>query len=50
LDEYVIGQDSTKNALAVAIYNHYKRLKYTEQQNKEDCIKDKNLEVDIVEK
>ncbi|MEC7187396.1 MAG: ATP-dependent Clp protease ATP-binding subunit ClpX [Pseudomonadota bacterium] len=28
LDEYVIGQDSAKKVLAVAVYNHYKRLKY----------------------
>ncbi|MBQ7669484.1 MAG: ATP-dependent Clp protease ATP-binding subunit ClpX [Clostridia bacterium] len=27
LDEYVIGQDRAKIALAVAVYNHYKRLK-----------------------
>ena len=27
LDEYVIGQDEAKKALAVAVYNHYKRLK-----------------------
>lgn len=26
LDEYVIGQDSAKKALSVAVYNHYKRL------------------------
>lgn len=26
LDEYVIGQDSAKKVLAVAVYNHYKRL------------------------
>ena len=26
LDEYVIGQDSAKRALAVAVYNHYKRI------------------------
>jgi len=26
LDEYVIGQESTKKRLAVAVYNHYKRL------------------------
>jgi ATP-dependent Clp protease ATP-binding subunit ClpX len=26
LDEYVIGQDATKKKLAVAVYNHYKRL------------------------
>ena len=26
LDEYVIGQDSAKRTLSVAVYNHYKRL------------------------
>ena len=26
LDEYVIGQDEAKKALAVAVYNHYKRV------------------------
>lgn len=29
LDEYVIGQDDAKKTLAVAVYNHYKRLNYT---------------------
>jgi len=28
LDDYVIGQDRAKIVLAVAVYNHYKRLKY----------------------
>lgn len=32
LDEYVIGQDDAKKILAVAVYNHYKRL----QQKQED--------------
>ena len=27
LDNYVIGQDDAKKAMAVAVYNHYKRLK-----------------------
>ena len=27
LDEYVIGQESAKKSLAVAVYNHYKKLK-----------------------
>jgi ATP-dependent Clp protease ATP-binding subunit ClpX len=27
LDEYVIGQDRAKQALAVAVYNHYKRVR-----------------------
>jgi ATP-dependent Clp protease ATP-binding subunit ClpX len=26
LDQYVIGQDKSKKKLAVAVYNHYKRL------------------------
>ena len=26
LDQYVIGQDETKKTLAVAVYNHYKRI------------------------
>ena len=26
LDDYIIGQDSAKQTLAVAVYNHYKRL------------------------
>ncbi|HNZ82165.1 MAG TPA: ATP-dependent Clp protease ATP-binding subunit ClpX [Sedimentibacter sp.] len=28
LDEYVIQQDNAKKALAVAVYNHYKRINY----------------------
>ncbi|HZF63020.1 MAG TPA: ATP-dependent Clp protease ATP-binding subunit ClpX [Flavisolibacter sp.] len=28
LDEYIIGQDEAKKVLAVAVYNHYKRLQY----------------------
>ena len=28
LDEYVIGQESAKKVLSVAVYNHYKRLNY----------------------
>lgn len=27
LDEYIIGQDDAKKSLAVAVYNHYKRIK-----------------------
>jgi ATP-dependent Clp protease ATP-binding subunit ClpX len=26
LDQYIIGQDETKRAMSVAVYNHYKRL------------------------
>jgi len=28
LDQYIIGQDDAKKVLAVAVYNHYKRLKH----------------------
>src|SRR5690242_11039074 len=28
LDQYVIGQEVAKRTLAVAVYNHYKRLKH----------------------
>src|SRR5258706_4108308 len=28
LNQYVIGQDSAKRILAVAVYNHYKRLRH----------------------
>ncbi|UAJ65491.1 ATP-dependent Clp protease ATP-binding subunit ClpX [Candidatus Schneideria nysicola] len=29
LDKYVIGQEQAKKVLSVAVYNHYKRLKYS---------------------
>lgn len=35
LDQYVIGQDDAKKTLAVAVYNHYKRINY-EMQHKND--------------
>lgn len=31
LDEYIIGQDQTKKSMAVAVYNHYKRLLQTKE-------------------
>ena len=34
LDEYVIGQDQTKKVMAVAVYNHFKRL--LQEMNGED--------------
>ena len=36
LDEYVIGQDDAKRTLAVAVYNHYKRV-----------LMEKNLDVEL---
>jgi ATP-dependent Clp protease ATP-binding subunit ClpX len=40
LDEYVIGQDEAKKVLAVAVYNHYKRL----QQKTSDSTNDVEIE------
>lgn len=40
LDQYVIGQDHAKKTLAVAVYNHYKRLQYLPKPNKEKLDKD----------
>ena len=36
LDEYVIGQDVAKRTLAVAVYNHYKRIRAEEQGSRDD--------------
>src|SRR5947199_9830538 len=35
LDDYVIGQDQTKKKLAVAVYNHYKRIQMNRMRNNE---------------
>ena len=40
LDQYIINQDRAKKILAVAVYNHYKRMKYGYNHSK----KDMNLE------
>ena len=36
LDSYVIGQDVAKRTLAVAVYNHYKRLQHKDKSKKDD--------------
>ncbi len=36
LDGYVIGQQTAKRALSVAVYNHYKRLRHKEKARKDD--------------
>ncbi|ALH94365.1 ATP-dependent Clp protease ATP-binding subunit ClpX [Acinetobacter equi] len=41
LDQYVIGQDVAKKTLSVAVYNHYKRLKVSQDGHK----KDDNVEI-----
>ena len=40
LDEYIIGQDRAKRALAVAVYNHYKRI--LSEHSKDDVKLDKS--------
>jgi ATP-dependent Clp protease ATP-binding subunit ClpX len=36
LDQYVIGQESAKRILSVAVYNHYKRLEHLGDRKKDD--------------
>ncbi len=36
LDEYVIGQEQAKKKLAVAVYNHYKRIEISKQRGKNE--------------
>src|SRR3990167_10452163 len=33
LDEYIIGQESVKKTIAVAVYNHYKRIRALSKQS-----------------
>ena len=34
LDDFVIGQESAKKKLSVAVYNHYKRIEYKQAKNR----------------
>lgn len=36
LNDYVIGQDAAKKILSVAVYNHYKRIKYGDSAKKDE--------------
>ena len=36
LDQYVVGQEEAKKALCVAVYNHYKRIRYMRDPKKSD--------------
>jgi len=38
LDQYVIGQEESKRALSVAVYNHYKRINVLVDQDEDDEI------------
>ncbi|WJY98139.1 ATP-dependent Clp protease ATP-binding subunit ClpX [Corynebacterium fournieri] len=44
LNEYVIGQDTAKKTLAVAVYNHYKRIK-AESSNVTSRKRDEDVEI-----
>ncbi|MFY0603900.1 MAG: ATP-dependent Clp protease ATP-binding subunit ClpX [Flavobacteriaceae bacterium] len=43
LDQYVIGQNETKRAMSVAVYNHYKRLLQTKDDDNEVEIEKSNI-------
>ncbi len=43
LDQYVIGQEGTKKKLAVAVYNHYKRVQMNKQRGAEVELSKSNI-------
>ncbi len=43
LDDYIIGQESAKKVLSVAIYNHYKRIKFSEKTGEEVELQKSNI-------
>ena len=43
LDQYIIGQDQTKKTMAVAVYNHYKRLTQPDTTKEEVEIEKSNM-------
>jgi ATP-dependent Clp protease ATP-binding subunit ClpX len=43
LDEYVVGQERAKRALAVAVYNHYKRIRSTDHRHDEVELQKSNI-------
>ena len=43
LDDYVIGQSSAKRSLAVAVYNHYKRVRMSEADDPEVELQKSNI-------
>ena len=43
LDSYVIGQEDAKKTLAVAVYNHYKRINHPQKDNDEVEIQKSNV-------
>jgi len=43
LDQYVIGQEATKKKLAVAVYNHYKRIQMSKQRGNDVELSKSNI-------
>jgi ATP-dependent Clp protease ATP-binding subunit ClpX len=43
LDDYVIGQDETKKKLAVAVYQHYKRIEMQKRRNSDVEVQKSNI-------
>ena len=56
MDEYVIGQEEAKKTLAVAVYNHYKRINSNvrsddvelQKSNIQMCIRDRTRTMAIL--
>ncbi|MGH3949833.1 MAG: ATP-dependent Clp protease ATP-binding subunit ClpX, partial [Pseudonocardiaceae bacterium] len=45
LEQYVIGQEEAKRSLAVAVYNHYKRIQSEAKTGPKDSAKDEPVEI-----
>jgi ATP-dependent Clp protease ATP-binding subunit ClpX len=43
LDEYVVGQERAKRSLAVAVYNHYKRIRSNDQRHDDVELQKSNI-------
>ena len=43
LDQYVVGQEETKKKLAVAVYNHYKRIQMNKQRSSDVELSKSNI-------
>jgi ATP-dependent Clp protease ATP-binding subunit ClpX len=43
LDDYIVGQDSAKKVLSVAVYNHYKRIKFNKKTKNAIELKKSNI-------
>ncbi len=43
LDDYIIGQEDAKKVLSVAIYNHYKRIRFSEKSGEDVELQKSNI-------